>query len=108
VWRAFLIADIRGYTPFTRERGDAAAALLTNRFADLALNAVEARSGTGAAQQGDSLLAVFESSAQAVRAALELQAACLEESQADPTFALPVGIGIDAGEAVPSGTTTAE
>jgi WD40 repeat protein/class 3 adenylate cyclase len=103
VWRAFLIADIRGYTPFTRERGDAAAALLTNRFADLALNAVEARSGTGTAQQGDSLLAVFESPAQAVRAALELQAACLEESQADPTFALPVGIGIDAGGAVPVG-----
>jgi WD40 repeat protein/class 3 adenylate cyclase len=98
-----LIADIRGYTPFTRERGDAAAALLTKRFADLALNAVEARSGIGTAQQGDSLLAVFESSAQAVRAALELQAACLEESQADPSFALPVGIGIDAGEAVPVG-----
>src|SRR5436309_2214882 len=31
----------------------------------------------------------------------ELQATCSEESQADPAFPLPVGIGIDEGEAIP-------
>src|SRR5438093_8260294 len=41
----FLIADIRGYSTFTRERGDAAAALLAQKFADLARDAVEARRG---------------------------------------------------------------
>ena len=101
LWRTFLIADIRGYTPFTRERGDSAAAALTKRFGELALDAAEARSGVAVEERGDEFLAVFESSAQAVRAALELQAACLEEGTADPEIPLPVGIGIEAGEAVP-------
>lgn len=99
--RTFLIADIRGYTRFTRERGDAAAATLAKRFADLARDAVEARSGRVIELRGDEALAVFESPAQAVRAALEFQATCAEESEADPAFLLPVGIGIDVGEAVP-------
>ena len=101
LWRTFLIADIRGYTPFTRERGDAAAALLTKKFGELSLDAAEARNGAGIEERGDEFLAVFESSAQAVRAALEMQASYLEETAADPEFPLRVGIGIDAGEAVP-------
>ena len=42
---AFLIADVRGYSTFTRERGNAASAMLAKLFADLARDAVEARSG---------------------------------------------------------------
>jgi class 3 adenylate cyclase/WD40 repeat protein len=99
--RTFLIADIRGYTTFTRERGDEAAARLAQAFADLARDAVEARSGTVIELRGDEALAVFPASAQAIRAALELQAACQEETAASPTLPLPVGIGIDAGDAVP-------
>jgi class 3 adenylate cyclase len=53
------------------------------------------------------VLAVFESPAQAVRAAVEFQATCAEASEADPAFPLPVGIGIDAGEAVPVEDATA-
>jgi class 3 adenylate cyclase len=97
----FLIADVRGYTRFTRERGDAAAALLAKRFADLARDAVEARSGRVIELRGDEALAVFDVPAQAVRAAIEFQATCEEESETDPAFPLPVGIGIDVGEAVP-------
>jgi class 3 adenylate cyclase len=33
--RTFLIADIRGYTRFTQERGDPAAALLARKFASV-------------------------------------------------------------------------
>ena len=98
---SFLIADVRGYTRFTAERGDAAAALLAKRFADLARDAVEARGGRVIELRGDEALAVFESPSQAVRAAVEFQATCAEESEADPVFPLPVGIGIDSGEAVP-------
>ena len=98
---SFLIADVRGYTRFTAERGDAAAALLAKRFADLARDAVEARGGQVIELRGDEALAVFESPSQAVRAAVEFQATCAEESEADPAFPLPVGIGIDSGEAVP-------
>jgi WD40 repeat protein/class 3 adenylate cyclase len=99
--RTFLIADIRGYSTFTRERGDQAAARLATRFADLARDSVEARSGRVIELRGDEALAVFESSEQAVRAALELQEACREASAEDPELPLPVGVGIDVGEAVP-------
>ena len=101
VERAFLIADVRGYTRFTRERGDAEAARLAKRFAELARDSVEARSGRVIELRGDEALAVFESPAQAVRAAVELQAVCAEESSVDPTLPLLVGVGIDVGEAVP-------
>jgi WD40 repeat protein/class 3 adenylate cyclase len=97
----FVIADVRGYTRFTRERGDAAAATLAKKFADLSRDAVEARGGRVLELRGDEALAVFESPAQAVRAALEFQATCAEESRSDSDFPLPVGIGIDSGEAVP-------
>jgi WD40 repeat protein/class 3 adenylate cyclase len=97
----FLIADVRGYTRFTRERGDAAAAILATKFAELAREATEARGGRVLELRGDEVLAVFRSPAQAVRAAVEFLATCEEESQEDPAFELPVGIGIDVGEAVP-------
>ncbi len=98
---AFLIADVRGYTRFTRERGDSEAARLAARFATLARDAVEARGGHVIELRGDEALAVFESPAAAVRAACELVAACAEEHAGDPTLPLLVGVGGDVGEAVP-------
>ncbi|HYH27354.1 MAG TPA: adenylate/guanylate cyclase domain-containing protein, partial [Actinomycetota bacterium] len=99
--RTFLIADVRGYTAFTRERGDAEAARLAKKFADLAREAVVARGGAVIELRGDEALAVFDSTPQAVRAALEFQATCIEETELDPNLPLTVGIGIDAGEAIP-------
>ncbi|MDP8956979.1 MAG: hypothetical protein M3N24_08485, partial [Actinomycetota bacterium] len=99
--RTFLIADVRGYTAFTREHGDAEAARLAKKFADLARDAVEARRGRVLELRGDEALAVFESTAQAVRAALEFQATCMEETAEDPSLPLTVGIGIDVGDAIP-------
>jgi class 3 adenylate cyclase len=78
--RTFLIADVRGYTRFTQEHGDAEAARLAKKFADLARDSVEARGGRVIELRGDEALAVFTSTAQTVRAALELQATCLEET----------------------------
>jgi WD40 repeat protein/class 3 adenylate cyclase len=99
--RSFLIGDIRGYSTFTRERGDEMAARLAMRFADLARDAVEARGGTVLQLRGDEALAVFDSAPQAVRAGLEFQDALREATSDDPELPLPVGIGIDCGEAVP-------
>ena len=99
--RVFMIADVRGYTRFTREHGDAAAALLATRFAELAHDAVEARSGRVIELRGDEALAVFESASQAVRAAVELTAVCLDTAAEDESLPLFVGVGIDLGEAVP-------
>ena len=51
--------------------------------------------------RGDEALAVFDSPRQAIRAATLLQQRFLEETETDPMLPLPVGIGLDAGEAVP-------
>jgi basic membrane protein A len=98
--RTFLIADVRGYTRFTQERGDEAAAKLAAKFAATARKGVEARGGVVIELRGDEALAVFSSARQAIRAALYLQELFLEESMADSSLPLLVGIGLDAGEAV--------
>jgi len=97
----FLIADVRGYTRFTLEHGDEAAAQLATRFADLTHTAVEARGGRVLVLRGDEALAVFSSARQAIHAALEAQARYAAETLINPSLPLPVGIGLDVGEAVP-------
>jgi class 3 adenylate cyclase/transcriptional regulator with XRE-family HTH domain/tetratricopeptide (TPR) repeat protein len=94
--RTFLIADVRGYTQFTIERGDEAAARLTQQFADLATAVAAARDGRVIEVRGDEALAVFSSARQALRAAVDLQTRLAQESMPQG-----VGIGLDAGEAVP-------
>ena len=96
----FLIADIRGYSRFTEEHGDQAAARLTTRFAELAQTAVELCGGRFLEVRGDEVLAVFASAQQAVRAAADLQRRCGEESLANVDLPLAIGVGLDAGEAV--------
>jgi class 3 adenylate cyclase len=93
--RTFLIADIRGYTPYTDEFGDEAAAALARRFAELAREAVQGRQGTLLELRGDEAVAHFGSARQALRAAVDLQGLVTSDN-------LPrrVGIGLDTGEAV--------
>lgn len=100
-FRTFLICDIRGFSSFTSQRGDVAAARLAMRLADLARDAIVARGGRVMGFLGDGVIAVFGSASQGVRAGLEIQWACSEETTAHPDFPLPVGVGIDCGEAVP-------
>jgi class 3 adenylate cyclase len=92
LFRTFLIADIRGWTNFTRERGAAAAGRLAQTFADLARDAVEARGGEVFELRGDEVVSVFDRSAQAVRAAVELQETLAEVIAGDPTLPLLVGM----------------
>jgi len=99
--RTFLIADVRGYTLFTQERGDEAAAKLAAKFAQIAREGVEARGGSVIELRGDEALAVFGSPRQALRSAMDLQLRFVEETVSDPSLPFPVGIGLDAGEAVP-------
>ncbi len=101
VIRTFLIADLRGYTRFSDSRGDEAAAALAERFVTVATAGIESRSGTIVEVRGDEVLAVFDSAREAIRAALDLQASMAGDETAD--VPLGVGIGIDAGEAVPLG-----
>ena len=101
--RTFLIADIRGYTRFTAQHGDEAASRLAIRFAEVATEGVEAWGGELVELRGDEALAVFDSARSALRAAAELQSAFADETRAAPDLPLGVGIGLDAGEAVPVG-----
>ena len=96
----FLIADVRGYSRYTDEYGDEAAARLANKFVALVEEGVEAHGGTLIEVRGDEGLAVFTSARQAIRAAVDLQARFAEETDADTNLPLKVGIGIDSGEAV--------
>jgi peptide/nickel transport system substrate-binding protein len=99
--RTFLIADVRGYTLFTQERGDEAAAKLAAKFADIVRDVVESRGGTLLELRGDEALCVFGSAREAIRTAVDLQERFVEETIDSPELPLTVGIGLDAGEAVP-------
>jgi class 3 adenylate cyclase/tetratricopeptide (TPR) repeat protein len=99
--RAFLIADVRGYTMFTQERGDEAAARLAAEFADIVEEIVSVRHGRVVELRGDEALAVFSSPRQALRSAVELQQRFAAEAAQDQSLPLQVGIGLDAGEALP-------
>ena len=98
--RTFLIADVRGYTLFTQERGDEAAAKLAAKFADMVREVVEARGGILLELRGDEALCVFSSAREAIRTAVDLQQRFVEETLEQPELPLTVGIGLDAGEAV--------
>jgi class 3 adenylate cyclase len=84
VLRTFLIADIRGYTRFTQERGDEAAAQLATKFAEVVHEGVEAHDGELVELRGDEALAVFASARRAIRAAVELQRSSTSRSTKTP------------------------
>ena len=96
--RTFLIADVRGYTRYTQQHGDEAAARLAATFAEVVNATVRAHEGRLIELRGDEALVAFESARNALRAAIALQAALEVED-----MARGVGIGLDAGEAVPVG-----
>lgn len=98
--RTFSFADIRGYTTFTQEHGDEAAARLAGKYAEIVRETVERRDGTLLELQGDGALCVFTSTRQTIRSAIDLQQRFVDETVADPSLPFPVGIGLDAGEAV--------
>jgi serine/threonine-protein kinase len=94
--RTFLIADLRGYTRYTVEHGDEAAADIATEFAEIVRRVVEDREGRLIELRGDEALVVFDSARQALRSALALQAG-------GAGLPLGIGIGLDAGEAIPVG-----
>jgi YVTN family beta-propeller protein len=100
--RTFLIADMRGYTRFTQEQGDEAAGRLAAEFARLSRSSVESHEGEVIELRGDEALCVFGSARQALRAAVELQKRFRRTEDGRPAFPLPIGVGLDSGEAVPT------
>jgi ABC-type transport system substrate-binding protein/class 3 adenylate cyclase/streptogramin lyase len=101
--RAFLITDVRGYTRFTQQHGDEAAARLAARFAGVVEEVVGAYGGSVVEVRGDEALISFISPREALRAAVALQQRCADETRADPSLPLRIGAGLDVGEAVALG-----
>jgi class 3 adenylate cyclase/tetratricopeptide (TPR) repeat protein len=102
--RTFLFADLRGYTRFTHERGDEAAATLVTKLVLLARRRIEARGGKVVEVRGDEVMAAFPSARQALRTAVELQENLQSETRREPSLPLSVGMGLDAGDAVVVGS----
>lgn len=99
--QVFLIADIRGYTRFTQDHGDAAAAELASKFATVVAEVVASHGGRLMELRGDEALVSFGSPRRALACAVELQTRFLKETKSDSELPLGVGIGVDVGEAVP-------
>lgn len=100
--RTFLIADVRGYTRYTREHGDEAASRLAARLAEIVREVVPDFHGDLLELRGDEAVSVFLSAREAIRAAVELQRRMRDPRDEAPSFPLGVGMGIDSGEAVPT------
>ncbi|HEX2369065.1 MAG TPA: adenylate/guanylate cyclase domain-containing protein, partial [Acidimicrobiia bacterium] len=98
--KIFLIADIRGYTSFTHDYGDEAAARLTTTFVEMTGEVALAHHGAVIDFKGDEVLVGFDSPRQAILAAIRLQSRLVERAIDEPEKPLYVGMGLDAGEAV--------
>jgi class 3 adenylate cyclase len=94
--RAFLFADLRGYTAFVERTGDAAARHLLQGYRGLVRRQVTRERGAEIKTEGDSFYVVFRSCAAAVRCAMSIQQAATRRRK-DP---FQIGIGIHAGEAL--------
>lgn len=96
--RAFLFADLRGYSAFTERHGDDVAADLLGRYRSLVREQIAAFGGAEIRTEGDSFYIVFDSVADAVEAAIAIRDAAREadDGRGSP---IRVGIGVHAGEA---------
>jgi streptogramin lyase len=93
---------MRGYTRFTQEHGDEGASALAARFAHLVREVVPGFGGELLELRGDEALCLFRSARQALRAAVEVQRRLRMPRAGVAGFPLAVGMGLDAGEAVPT------
>jgi len=95
----FLFADIRDYTSFVEQHGDAQAGRLIAEFRKMVRAQLAATGGGEVKTEGDSFYLVFRTAGQAVRCG----AAILKEAElrSRPDRALRVGVGIHAGEPIP-------
>jgi class 3 adenylate cyclase/ABC-type branched-subunit amino acid transport system substrate-binding protein len=98
--RAFLFADLRGYTKLVETHGAARAADLLERYRALVRPAVGAFGGAEIKTEGDSFYVVFDSVSASVRCGLAIQGAAAEASAEVPDPPIRVGVGIHAGETV--------
>jgi hypothetical protein len=97
-FRGFLFADLRGYSDYLETHGDRAGVELLDGYRRLIRSIVARFDGAEIRTEGDSFYIVFPSASRAVTCAVEIVAAAQTEASA-----IPVGIGVHAGEAADTG-----
>lgn len=98
--RSFLFADLRDFTTFTEQRGDAAAHEVVDRYRSLVRSEIARTGGREVNTEGDGFFVVFGSAHRAVDCALGILRAAALESERHPDRPIRVGVGIHTGEPI--------
>ena len=98
--RSFMFADLRGFTSYTEQHGDAAASEMVTEYRRIVRAEIARNRGTEVKTEGDSFFVVFESTLSALECALGIQRACAEHTARRPELPVRVGIGLHAGEPI--------
>ena len=99
-YRGFLFSDVRGFTAYAEQHGNAAAAAMVARFLELARAAIARHDGAEIKTEGDNVFAVFPSASSAVMCGVELVDAAAEVNAREHEHPLQLGVGVHTGEAV--------
>lgn len=99
--RTFLFSDLRGFTAFVEEHGDADAAALIRAYRRLVRAEVSRTGGGEVKTEGDSFYIVFSTAHQALACGIAILHAAEHHNRDHPELPIHIGIGIHAGEPVP-------
>ena len=99
--RTFLFADLRDYTRFVEQHGDAAAATLIADYRRIVRAELARHEGGEVKTEGDSFSVVFNTTGSAVTCAAAILREAERYSRDRPDSRMRVGMGIHAGEPVP-------
>ena len=96
-----MITDMKSFSRMTEEDGSVATAKAIQRHRDLLLPIIQRHNGSGKSTGGDGLVSAFESRADALLAAVEMQRALRAHNAAHPDEReIWVRMGIASGEVV--------
>lgn len=99
--RVVMITDMKSFSHMTEEDGSVATAKAIQRHRDLLLPIVQRYGGSGKSTGGDGLISAFESPADAILAATEMQRALSQYNAAHPgQREICVRVGLASGEVV--------
>ena len=97
---AILFTDIRGFTPYTLEKGDEEAFRLAETFVGLVALAVSRHQGQVVKTYGDGVMAYFRGAESAASSAVAMQKALSEHNESHPNERISAGIGIAWGNPI--------
>ena len=104
-YRTHLFCDLRGYTSFLEQAGNAAGAEMLDRYRRLVRAAVGRHGGTEVSTEGDAFYVVFPSASAAVMCGLAIVDGAAAENREHPDRPIHIGVGIHSGEVVETAET---